>query len=121
MVTISRSIIASLLEKLPFVTGGVSSKEINSDIERDMAVIEELERRDNKVKAIRSDIHLELVKYYALTSPIFLIAITVLIAVVICTLGLMGIQHATSVAFGKFLAKDIERGISTEPLEVLPA
>jgi hypothetical protein len=120
-VTVSRSIIAALLAKIPIVTGGVSSEEINSDIEADVAAIDALEKKDERMKLVRREVHWQLAQYYALTSPIFLVAIAVLILVVTCTIGLMGVQRATSTAFDKFLAKDIERGISTEPCEGIPA
>jgi len=121
MVTISRSILANVLSYAPFITGGVSAREMREDVEQRIKEIDELESKNETVKDVRARVHSQLLQYYALTSPIFITAMAVAIVLVICATGVIGVRAVAKMAFDKFLARDIERGIIVDGCGGQPA
>ncbi len=114
MFTPSRCIMLSAATRFSWFTGGITSEEINAQGSEEIAWFEETEKSNARVKEFRRAVHTELLKYYALTSPIFIAVMTVAIVAVICATGFMGLRKASQQAFDKFFARDIDRGISLD-------
>jgi len=121
MVTISRSILAELLSRVSLVTGGVTSEEMRADVEERIKAIDEMEASNVAAKNMRQQVHSQLLQYYALTSPFFITAMAVGIVYVICASGVIGTRLVAQMAFNKFLARDIERGIFVDDCGGQPA
>lgn len=121
MVTISRSILANFLSHIPFITGGVSAHEMREEAELRIKAIDELEETSKTAKQVREQVHVQLIQYYALTSPIFITAMIVAVVFVICASGIIGARKLVKMAFDQSFARDIERGIFIDGAEGQPA
>jgi hypothetical protein len=120
-VSLFGSILADFLSHVPLVTGGVSKQEMRADVETYLKSIEEAESKNEYAKRIRSEIHDQILQYYTLTSPIFIVSLLVALCYVICATGVHGVRKIFVVAFDKCLARDIERGIIIDGLGGQPA
>ncbi len=113
MVTPSRGLLYEILIRIPGVTGGVSPTEMRMQVNEEMKWLIETEKANERVKCVRKAVHKQLMHYYCLTSPIFLLIISVAIIAVICMLGMHGLKGAAQLAYEKYFGTDIDRGITT--------
>jgi hypothetical protein len=113
MVSPSRSLLHTLLSHLPFVTGGVTAKEMRNDVNEQIKELEELGAADERVQKVRVEVHSELLQYYFLTSPVFWVLIGIAAVIVICGSGIFALHMVFTKAFDQFFARDIDRGISS--------